>query len=203
MADIQRYLNLITSEHQGKPKFTAWLTVPLSILDGASTLLDEFNSCFDLDNAIGNQLDIIGDIVGVKRTVNFQPTPYYSTAIMGVAVLVRPSPILDDITYRIVIRARILQNMWDGTLPSLYEMWGVLFNDSYLIIKDNQDMSMDIYIIGLSSRLQRDLTTNGYLIPKPMGVRVNYSYSSVPLFAFGVEGSGIQGFGEGTWGSRS
>lgn len=201
--DIQRYLNLITSEHQNKPKFTAWLTAALTPLDDAVTLLNNFNSDFDLDLAIGAQLDILGDIVGVKRTVNFQPTSYYSLSTLGVSYLVKPSPVLTDETYRLVIRAKILQNQWDGTIPSLYEMWSILFSDTYLIIKDNQNMTMNAFIIGLSTQLQKDLATNGYLIPKPQGVRTTYSYSSVPLFAFGVEGTDLRGFGEGTWDSNS
>ena len=202
MTDVARYLNLITSEHQNKPKFAAWLTAPLSILDDTTNLVINLGVYFDLDTAIGAQLDTLGDIVGVKRTVNFQPTSFYSVGVMGVSYLVSPSPVLNDYEYRLIIRAKILQNMWDGTLPSLYEIWNILFPDAYLILKDNQNMTMDAFIIGLSSQLQKDLVANGYLIPKPQGVGVNYSYSSTPLFAFGVEGSDLQGFGEGTWSSN-
>ena len=188
MADIKRYLNLITSEHQGKPKFTAWLEANLNILDDGERLVSNLDTYFDLDTAVGIQLDVVGDIVGVKRTVNFQPTD-------------GSSPILDDVTYRLIIKAKILRNMWDGTLSSLYDMWNAIFADATLIIKDNQDMSINAIIIGLSSQMQKDLISNGYLIPKPQGVRISYSYITVPLFAFGIEGSDPQGFGEGTWGA--
>lgn len=159
MADIQRYLNLITSEHQNKPKFTAWLTAALSKIDDGSTLANELNTHFDIDNAIGNQLDILGDIVGAKRTLSFQPTD-------------GTSPILDDDTYRLVIQAKILRNRWDGTIPQMYELWNSIFAGTHLGIQDNQDMSADV-TISLFTRLQKDLTSNGYIIPKPQGVKLN------------------------------
>jgi hypothetical protein len=159
MADIQRYLNLITSEHQNKPKFTAWLTAALSKIDDGAILANELNTHFDIDDAIGNQLDILGDIVGVKRTLSFQPTD-------------GTSPILDDDTYRLVIQAKILRNRWDGTIPQMYELWNSIFPGTRLGIQDNQDMSADI-TISLFSRLQKDLTTNGYIIPKPQAVKLN------------------------------
>jgi len=201
MADTKRYLNLITSQHQNKPKFIAWLEANLNTLDNGATLAGSLDTYFDLDTAVGAQLDILGDIVGVKRTVDFQPTSYYSTTVMGTAVLIEPSPILSDNYYRLVIRAKILKNMWDGTTQGIYDMWNMLFDDSYIIIKDNQDMSMTVIIMGLSSSLQKDLVANGYIIPKPQGVKVNYSYLTTPLFAFGINNSNLKGFNEGTWGA--
>jgi len=59
MADITRYLNLVTSQHQNKPKFMAWLSNPLRILDDTAILANSFYSYFDIDRAIGAQLDIL------------------------------------------------------------------------------------------------------------------------------------------------
>lgn len=199
MADIQRYLNLVTSQHQNKPKFTAWLSASLGMINDATALAENFDLYFEIDLATGAQLDILGQKLGVSRVINFQPTPFYSLGILGVPYLVYPSPVLNDDAYRLILRSKILQNMWDGTMPSLYDMWNTLFTDAYLIVKDNQDMTMNAYVIGLSSQLHRDLITNGYLIPKPQGVQIDYSYASTPLFSFGVESTDLQGFGEGVW----
>lgn len=199
MRDIQRYLNMVTSQHQNKPKFEAWLSAPLTLIDDVALLADVFNLSFNLDLAVGSQLDILGIILGVQRRVSFQPTSYYSTGVLGSVTLIEPSPVLDDEYYRLIVRAKILQNMWDGTIPSLYDIWNELFTDAYLIVKDNQDMTMNAYVIGLSSQLQKDLVTNGYVIPKPQGVSISYSYTSEPLFSFGVESSDLKGFGEGVW----
>lgn len=186
MADIQKYLSMVTSQHQDKPKFLAWLSAPLALVDDVAMLVDVFNSSFDIDLAIGTQLDVVGQILGVSRMVNFQPT--------GGA-----SPYLDDTLYRLVLRAKILQNQWDGTIAQLYSLWGTIFSDAIFILQDNQDMSLNVLVIGLSTQMEKDLTTNGYIIPRPEGVSMEFSYSSNPFFAYGVENTDFKGYGEGYW----
>lgn len=186
MADIQRYLNLVTSQHADKPKFKAWLAEALSAPDDVVSLLNEFNNYFNLTEATGAQLDILGDIVGRKRVLDFQP-------IDG------SSPVLDDDYYRLLIQAKIAQNQWDGTLPQIYEIWNTLFPLVYLVINDNQDMSMDALIIGLASQLEKDLVSRGYVIPKPQGVQINYMYIEQPVFAYGLDNDVFKGYEEGYW----
>lgn len=69
--DNINYLNLITSEYRDKPNFIAWVTANLNIADGGVEVAESFNNEFDLDLATGNQLDILGDILGQARTVRF------------------------------------------------------------------------------------------------------------------------------------
>ncbi|TGE35867.1 DUF2612 domain-containing protein [Desulfosporosinus fructosivorans] len=199
MADIQRYLNLVTSQHQNKPKFAAWLSAPLGILDDVVSLAKSFNYYFDIDLAIGVQLDTLGEILGVERAVTFQPTTFYSLGVTGVTYYNNPSPVLDDDVYRLVLRSKILQNMWDGTLPSLYEMWSILFKGAYITVKDNQNMTMDVSVSGLSSQMQKDLMTNGYIIPRPEGVAVNYIYLGDPFFSYGLDTDDFKGYEDGYW----
>lgn len=186
MPDIQRYLNMVTSQHQNKPKLNAWLAAQLTLIDDVASLADVFNSSFDLDLATGSQLDILGVILGVQRRVTFQPT--------GGA-----SPLLNDDMYRLVLKAKILQNQWDGTISQMYSMWNEVFSDAIFILQDNQDMSTNALIIGLSTQIEKDLTTNGYIIPKPQGVSMTFSYSSDPFFAYGLNTDDFKGYGAGHW----
>jgi len=161
VAGIQDYLNLVTSQHSDKPKFIAWLTLHLQILDDVAKLADDLYKYFDLDLASGSQQDVIGSIVGIKRRVDFQPSD-------------GSSPILDDDTYRQVIRAKILRNLWDGSIPQIYNIWNTVFPDTpKLKIVDNQDMTM-LAKISLFTPLQKDLASRGYIIPKPQGVGLNF-----------------------------
>lgn len=161
---IDSYLNNITSEHRDKPNFIAWLSAHLNIIDDIYNVLKGMDNAFDIDNAIGNQLDTLGVIIGRERTLTFQPENGFN-------------PVLTDDYYRLVLKAKIAFNMWDGTIPSMYTIWNNIFgNDSYLSlqIKDNQDMSFDAYLTGYTDEIQQDLIQHGYIIPKPQGVRVNY-----------------------------
>jgi hypothetical protein len=186
VADIQRYIDLITSEHADKPKFIAWLTAALNVLDDAVKLADVLCVYFDLDAAAGAQLDVLGEIVGVSRTVDFQPSD-------------GSSPVLDDETYRLVIRAKIAQNQWDGTLQQIYDLWNNIFPLQKLVLTDNQDMTMDAIVFGVSSGIQQDLVANGYIVPKPQGVFINYAFSQYPVFAYDLDTDVFKGYDEGYW----
>ena len=80
MIDISTYLNRITSEHKVQPKFMGLVEARLKPFIDIFECLEEIDKAFDLDTATGNQLDIIGEYVGVKRLLNFQPT--YADAVL-------------------------------------------------------------------------------------------------------------------------
>lgn len=181
------YLSLITSEYQQSPNFLGWLSIPLLQLADASTALDSFDDAFDLDLAIGPQLDTLGVIVGQARTVGFQPSN-------GV------SPILDNDTYRLLLRAKIAQNEWDGNIDSLQGIWQTLFPGGTITIVDGQNMAVSIVLSGAFRSITQDLIENGYIVPRPQTVEYTYTFSELPIFGFSTESSAyIDGFGAGKW----
>lgn len=186
MADIEKYLNLVTSQHADKPKFKAWLTAVLEPIDDATSLVNDLYKYFDLDDAVGAQQDIIGEIVGVGRIVPFQPSD-------------GSSPVLDDDTYLLVLRAKIAKNSWDGTIPAVYDLFNTLFPLQKLVITDNQDMSMDVLVFGMSAGIQQDLVAHGYIVPKPQGVLLNYAFPANPVFAYDIDSDVFKGYDEGYW----
>jgi len=161
---IDTYLDNITSEHRDKPKYIAWLSSSLTIVDNVYSTLKSMDDNFDLDNAIGAQLDTLGVAIGRNRTLNFQPSNGYS-------------PVLTDDYYRMVLKTKIAMNNWDGTIPAMYTIWENIFgsdSDLSLQLQDNQDMSFNAFITGYVDQIQQDLIQNGYIVPKPEGVGVNY-----------------------------
>ncbi len=162
---IKKYLDNITSQHRDKPKYMAWLSSILTILDHAYLVIKSIDINFDIDYAIGKQLDTLGKIIGRKRTLTFQPLNGHN-------------PILDDETYRLVLKAKVAMNMWDGTVPKMYEIWDNIFKDIGLELQDNQDMSFNAYITGYVNQIRQDLIQHGYIVPKPEGVKVNYILKS-------------------------
>lgn len=154
---IDNYLDLITSQHKTQPKFKAWLTSPLSIVDDGIWITDKIPSIHDIDVAVGVQLDTLGQIVGRSRTLNFQPGD-------------GSSPVLNDDYYRKVLKAKIAFNQWDGTIPGIYDIWNIIFPDISMQLVDNQDMTMTVLISGTLGVLDTELINNGYIVPKPTGV---------------------------------
>lgn len=181
-----KYLDLITSEYKEKPNFTAFLTAFLNPLDDVETCGKTVRQAFDIDNAVGAQLDILGQVLGVGRNVNFQPTTGSAT--------------MTDEYYRMCLKARIAINGWDGSREKLEEALENAFPDAVFIVSDNQDMSMDVvYVTGTTDQYLLELLQNGYIIPKPAGVRINYSISTDIIFGWNLENDAIKGWDEGTW----
>ena len=183
---ISYYTGLLTSEYTNASKFKQWLTSVLSIADDISTCLANMTGAFDLDYAIGAQLDILGQIVGIGRTVSFQPSG-------GV------SAVLDDTTYRILIKATIANNQWDGKIGSLYPIWNNLFPGGHITIVDNQNMTANIILTGSFTSIIQDLITNGLIVPRPESVAYTYLFGSLPFFGFDRNDSFIAGFDTGKW----
>lgn len=158
---IEKYLNNITSEHRDKPKFIAWLSSALTITDHAYLVIKNIDDSFDIDYAIGQQLDILGQAIGRKRLLTFQPLNGFN-------------PKMDDETYRLVLKAKIAMNNWNGKVEAAYSIWDNIFNDIGLQLQDNQDMSLTAYVAGYVNQIRQDLIQHGYIVPKPEGVKINY-----------------------------
>jgi len=164
MPDNGHYLRRVPPQHR-RIKFLRWLTAILDPFLDAERLVASFDYEFDLDNAVGAQLDVTGDIVGRKRLLDFEPSD-------------GSSPLLDDRLYRILQKAKISINHWDGTIPGALALWEILFPEYQLVIFDNQDMSIDMVVVGLVTELEKELMLRGYLAPKPQGVRINYNFAT-------------------------
>lgn len=161
MIDISTYLNRITSEHKVRPKFMALVEARLKPFIELFELLEEIDKAFDIDTAEGNQLDIIGQYVGVSRLLDFQPN--------------NSEALLPDPYYRMLLKARISLNNWDGSIEGIKKIWGDVFPEYEIQIVDNQDMTMEARIIGLETLFENELVQHGYITPKPMGVLIDYS----------------------------
>ncbi len=174
-------------------------------------------AAYDLDLAIGVQLDAVGKWVGISRNVR---TPlegvYFSFDMDGLGFDqgVWQGPFdpdsgvtsLDDETYRLLIRAKIGANHWGGTLEGSAAILNLIFEGTgtYVFIQDNGDMSIDIGVSGeRPTAIFLALITGGYIPIKPEGVRVNYYIvpdEDGPLFGFDVGNQYIAGFDVGVWG---
>lgn len=181
------YLNLLTSEYKQAPNFNKWLQSVLDIANDITTCLASISGSFDIDVATGDQLDVLGVIIGASRTVSFQPSG-------GV------SPVLDDKTYRLLLKATIANNQWNGTIQSLYPIWEQLFPGGRIIVIDNQNMTATIIMTGAFSSIIQDLITNGLIVPRPQAVAYTYAFGTLPFFGFSTSNNAfIAGFNVGNW----
>lgn len=211
------YLALITSEHSDKPKFEATVGATVAPLAHLQEVLGSFIKEFDIDSAVGVQLDIIGQWVGRPRRIDTPLVGVYftwdDTASDGWDSGIWKGPYdpdsglvdLPDDAYRLLLKAKVAANNWDGTIPQAYDIWATAFGtNTYLLIQDNQDMSMVVGIAGIPLTIvEQALLTNGYIPLKSEGVRIQY-YAVAPakgsLFAFDVaETNAMAGWDNGQW----
>lgn len=186
MTTPETYSALITSEHNKRPKFVAMVELFVSGLSDGQNVLDSMPGLYDLDVAVGVQLDTIGLWIGFGRTV-FVP----GTGTVTLA----------DADYRILLRAKVLANHWDGGMETLQAIIASIFpGGTTMFAVDNQDMSMDIYVLGSLTAQQLALLKGGLLVPKPEGVRINgYIQVSGPLFGLDHQDTFIAGLDTGAF----
>lgn len=186
MALLDNYTKLITSQHRDKPKYMAIVTALLSYSDDIFSLGVGMDDEFDVMLATGTQEDTLGILIGVERTIDFQPDKGLS-------------PVLDNAAYRTLLRAKIAQNMWKGGIMDLKDLWAVLFG-SGIVVQDNQDMTIDVAVVGDSfDQITKNLIQNGYIVPKPQSVGVNTYFSDGPVFGYDMETATIRGYDQANW----
>ena len=216
MRTTDGYLALITSEHSERPRFVDTVRVSVEPFAKLQEALRSLPRAFDVDEAVGVQLDAVGIWVGRSRRINEPIDGVYfewdGLASVGWEAGTWKGEFdpdegiieLPDDAYRLLLKAKIAANSWDGTIPGAYAVWERIFSGSYLIIEDLQDMTMAVGVSGIPlSTLDTELLTRGYLPLKPAGVRIR-DYAVVPtegvLFSWDLETSAaFAGWDTGNW----
>lgn len=218
VADLQ---GLITPWHAGRaPKFVATVGAVVAPLVDLQAMVAHLPEDFDLDEAIGAQLDVVGEWIGRSRYI-LTPLPdiwfSFDDAIRGFDQGIWYGPYdvgsgvtkLDDDTYRALLKTKILCNAWDGTSPSAAAILETFFGprrdpNTLIFVQQNDDMSLTFGVSGtVPSLLLLSLLSKGYVPLKPAGVKTYYSVTSVnykPLFGFDVQNQYVSGFDTGAWG---
>jgi hypothetical protein len=128
MRTLDQYLDLVTQLHRNQPRFIASLSALVQPMAELQASAEGLPQAFDLDLAVGPQLDAVGARVGLSRFIR-EPLPNmwfsfgYEQKGFGRGFWKGPFEVgsllerLGDETYRRLIRAKISSNNWDGTIP--------------------------------------------------------------------------------------
>ena len=160
--DVAYYLDKVPGAHSDKPKYTAMLSMLLKPFVEAQALASLLFTNFDLDNAVGVQLDVVGKIVGRSREIT---TPvediWFSFGGDGSRGFGRgvwrglysdqtTISRLDDETYRKLIRATIIANTWDGSIDGAQAALDAFFDDpeTHVFVNDEATSSVPIAFFG-------------------------------------------------------
>lgn len=210
MALIDETANLLIKQYWEKPKAKAEIELQASTWETARAFLDALDQAFDLDNAIGAQLDVLGRIVGISRSVpDVIPKVYFGFSINpnneGFASKFDPMRIggpffskfssaftdlqLNDSDYRFFIRVKAALNRASGYVSSdiyidIQEVVLAAF-DGRAYVVDNLDMTLTLYVSPVVSLDRLNLIRALNLLPKPQGVRYKVIIQAEPGVTFG------------------
>ncbi|AUG99761.1 DUF2612 domain-containing protein [Pectobacteriaceae bacterium C52] len=222
---MSKYTDLITNYHAGKPLFFQHVDLSTRPLTDVSTALSDLITAFDIDTAVGVQLNILGEWIGRTRYVSVPISGIYfslDTDGLGFDQGVWQGPYdpdsgytaLSDETYRVILKAKIAINNWNGqndTLPPILDT-ALAGSGLRMQIVDNQDMTISIWVFPDVDISQVSLELiaaikQGYLTVKAAGVwggsieipAVETPSEGNRFFGFDMDNDYIAGFDAGSW----
>lgn len=214
----------VTEQLKDKQTFDRYLQLLVKNHAEFELVLQQLMQLRSIDTAEGVNLDNIGEIVGQPRelleadlyeyfgfqgAVNAQSMGEFGNVQVGGQFYNYGDPfggniLLDDATYRSFIKAKIFKNTAASTPEEFIRVINAIFNTSVSALIAEGDASVTLLFGRQLTNFERALlnyvsTSQGYpsrLIPKTIGVRINYG-EFLDQGYFGFQGSpGAKGFGE-------
>ena len=171
---IAYYKNLLLMQYLNLPKAegTIEALVGPALMDQLPVLVQ---NAYDIDSAVGVQLDVLGKYAGVDR---------HGYDFLGPATL-------DDDDFRLLIKMAILQNNSGSSLADIQSLIAIYFPDTLRVFDySNMQMSYLMDSDAGSQQLAQFFVKQG-LLPKPMGVQLGaliYSTDIDNFFGFRTYG---------------
>lgn len=178
-------------------------------------LIHDVRDAYDLETAVGPQLDVVGEYMGLSRTVYgtidrpyFQldnyltgpdltligTTDYTDSTVNASSATYRygfaseAAYNLENEEYRIMLKFKVTLNSGDMTFYAIQNALWATFGSSILAF-DGTDMTMGYYVSAASARYAEIALGMG-IMPKPMGVGLSGVFSVPnPLEVFGFQDS--------------
>ena len=152
--DNSYYSNLLIMQYHNKPKAKATIEATVGLLP--DDLIMEVINGFDIETAVGKQLDILGEYVGVDR--------YY--------LVDNHAELLNDEDYKILIKLKAISNTSDLSHKSLEEaLYNFFGNSVRMDSAGNMEMT---YFVPKNKTPIIQAAIQKEVLPRPMGVRCSY-----------------------------
>jgi len=226
--ELTEYLTVardrVTEAFKGRVVFDKYLQLLLAGQLEMQDTLKDLMQLRSIDTAEGEQLDSIGRIIGQDRElIDGEILEYFgfdgypesqsygdlSNASVGgfyysLGTPLTGSVLLNDMQYRLFIKAKILKNSTTATPEDFLTFIRFVFGTEINNVLAEGEAEFTILIGKELNSFERALLTykvkyDGYeapFVPKPVGVRINYGYFPSDNF-FAYQGApGAKGFGD-------
>lgn len=193
------YSDLLIKQYHDQPNAKAEVDLVGGLYEQVASFINSIPVAYDIDNAQGNQQDVLGKILGLPRIVPFVlPKVRFGFegvdaarafgSVFNTQVDALSAPFaslfeqqysdvqLDDGDYAIFLRARILTNVSSGFMvsdefTSIQDVVQEIFGGEAYIV-DNQNMTLTLFIDEAYDPDRLLLIQRLGLIPKPQGVDI-------------------------------
>lgn len=184
-----------TQQFKNKPIFDAHIKIFITEITELQDMFQDLIGLRSLETATGVQLDVIGAIVGQPRVlVDFTLFPFFGfledNSSLGFSSLSDPTSggilksladsdgsdyIVDDDTYRFILRARIVANISNTTPQGVIDAVNYIVGrtDSNIEEVGNATIKITHYatLTATQEYFLRGLSSLGSIIPLPIGVK--------------------------------
>jgi hypothetical protein len=191
---IEYYKGLLLAQYLDKPKAQATIGALVSCAT-CDLIARDIEAAYDIDTAVGAQLDVIGEYLGFSRRVLSQPerdyyrwvdatAPVTCTGFTDYAGGVNTTSVfykysfarssfsdLEDEEYRALLKLKVVLNNSDHSLYSIATLLYSIFGLD-VVCYDNQDMTLSYFFTPNGQKLGL-VALQQNMLPKPMGVRIN------------------------------
>jgi hypothetical protein len=191
------YTSLVTSEHATKPKFMALVNLLANGLADIAAVVRSIPQAFDLDTAIGAQLDTVGLWVGQSRVITGVLTVGFfgfadniaakTFGELGNASVGGPfwnlgeefstTTVLGDALYRQFLYAKILRNQSHGTAEELEQALADILGVP-VTLQDPGTLTVGVTALGNVPQVLQVIVQQYDILPRP--ACVNFGYFSFP-----------------------
>ena len=220
---IDYYTNLLIIQYHDKPKAIATAELLVGELMIYDTLVD-IREAYNIDTAVGVQLDIIGKYTGVNRVITgttftrsyFGFSVYGETSSYAFKPFMKYGDTVPDVQFRsykesteslysltdeemrVMIKLAIVRNNSNGSVKDIDAIIDALFGTD-VYFDDAQNMTVVTYLVGSDKGRIFNIAKASGLLPNPAGVGT--SVTIVPdiknIFAFSKYGGSTPAFAVG------
>lgn len=203
---IDYYTNLLIIQYNNLPKATAMVAGIIAELNAEGVMFDVRDG-YDINTAVGAQLDILGKYIGVNRFYNqtefdgyFAFTTYDEVTIPATKIgfsdyadfptkpgltllyseLIGGNAVLDDDSYRIILKLKIIQNNSNHSHQSIDADMFNFFGTT--VIPDSAGNMAMVYFAPADESTLLQVAIQKGILPKPMGVRLSYIIKTTSIF---------------------
>lgn len=183
------YWQTVISQYANSPVLIQLIDNFFQYIDQTANIDAFFDLVFNVDTAQGYGLDVWGRIVGVTRTLQVSTVTYFGFSEQGITVagfnqapfysgstLTNNFQLTDD-AFRVLIFAKALSNISNGSIPSINQILLNLFpNRGNCYVTDNQDMTLTYTFNFILTAVEIAILTESGVLPKPVGVAASISH---------------------------